>query len=86
MLQITRNNNLNGKIDIDGEVVVQLNASVTIDKENPDSYSSSGVSRTILNTELYKQNMSEIRKEIAKFEQEVYTMEDDLLLSTTVDK
>ena len=81
MLQITRNNNLNGKIEIEGEVVVQLSASITIDKENPEAYSSSGVSRTILNTDLYKQNISTIRKEIAKFEEEVYMMEDDLLLS-----
>ena len=81
MLQITRNNNLNGKIEIEGEIVVQLSASITIDKENPEAYSSSGVSRTILNTDLYKQNISTIRKEIAKFEEEVYMMEDDLLLS-----
>lgn len=81
MLQITRNNNLNGKIEIEGEVVVQLSASITIDKENPEAYSSSGVARTILNTELYKQNISAIRKEIARFEEEVYMMEDELLLS-----
>lgn len=81
MLKITRNNNLNGQIEIDGEVIVQLNASVTIDKEDPNAYSSSGVSRTILNTEVYKENMTEIRKEIAKFENEVYLMEDDLLVS-----
>lgn len=42
MLQITRNNNLTGKIEIDGELVVQLSASTTIDKENPEAYSSSG--------------------------------------------
>lgn len=81
MLQITRNNNLSGKIEIDGAVVVQLNASVTIDKENPEAYSSSGVSRTILDTDLYKENITEIRKEISKFEEEVYLMEDSLLLS-----
>ena len=81
MLQITRNNNLTGKIEINSEIVVQLSASITIDKENPEVYSSSGVSRTILNTDLYKQNISEIRKAISKFEEEVYTMEDELLLS-----
>lgn len=81
MLKITRNNNLNGQIEVDGEVIVQLNASVTIDKEDPNAYSSSGVSRTILNTEVYKENMTEIRKEIAKFENEVYLMEDGLLTS-----
>ena len=81
MLQITRNNNLSGKIEIEGVVVVQLNASVTIDKENPDAYSSSGVSRTILNTDLYKSNITQIRQEITKFEEEVYLVEDSLLLS-----
>lgn len=81
MLQITRNNNLTGKIEIDGEMVVQLSASTTIDKENPEAYSSSGVARTILNTDLYKQNISEIRKAISQFEEEVYAMEDELLLS-----
>lgn len=86
MLKITRNNNLNGTIEIDGNLVVQLNAGVTIDKENPDSYSSSGVSRTILNTDLYKKNISKIRDLIAEFEDEVYLMEDDLLLASIVEE
>lgn len=82
MLKITRNYNLNGEIEIEGVVVVQLTASATIDKENPESYSSSGVSRTIVNTALYKQHMNEIRKSISEFEDEVYLMEDELFLTS----
>lgn len=85
MLKITRNNNLNGVIEIDGNAVVQLNASVTADKENPDAYSSSGVSRTVVNTELYRANMVAIRKEIAQFEDEVYLMEDEILTAAKVE-
>ena len=81
MLKITRNYNLSGTIEIEGVAVVQLTASATIDKESPESYSPSGVSRTILNTTLYKQNMSEIRQLISEFEDEIYLMEDELFLT-----
>ena len=84
MLKITRNNNLNGTIEIEGNVVVHLGASVTIDVDNPNGYNSSGITRNIVDTELYKANLSTIRKEIKKFEDEVYALEDEMLKSTEV--
>ena len=83
MLKITRNNNLNGTIEIEGNVVVHLSASVTIDVDNPNGYNSSGITRNIVDTELYKTNLSTIRQEIKRFEDEVYTLEDEMLLKST---
>lgn len=84
MLKITRNNNLNGTIEIEGNLVVHLSASVTIDVDNPNGYNSSGITRNIVDTELYKSNLSTIRQEIKRFEDEVYALEDEMLKSTEV--
>lgn len=81
MLKISRNSNLNGTIEIEGEVVVHLSASVTMDLDNPNGYNSSGITRNIVNTELYKNNLSAIRQEIKKFEDEAYALEDEMLLT-----
>ena len=43
------------------------------------------VNRTILNTDLYRKNISTIRQEIAEFEDEVYLMEDELLTAAKVE-
>ena len=85
MLKITKSRNLQGTIEIEGMPVVQLSASITIDPSDFTIYNNGGVSRTILNTDLYRKNISTIRQEIAEFEDEVYPMEDELLAAAKVE-
>ena len=85
MLKITKNRTLNGTIEIEGVPVVQLSASITIDPSDFTIYNSGGVNRTILNTDLYRKNISTIRQEIAEFEDEVYLMEDEMLTVAKVE-
>ena len=85
MLKITKSRNLQGTIEIEGVPVVQLSASITIDPSDFTIYNNGGVSRTILNTDLYRKNISTIRQEIAEFEEEVYLMEDEMLAAAKVE-
>ena len=85
MLKITKNRTLNGTIEIEGAPVVQLSASITIDPSDFTIYNNGGVNRTILNTDLYRKNISTIRQEIAEFEDEVYLMEDEMLTAAKVE-
>ena len=85
MLKITKSRNLQGTIEIEGMPVVQLSASITIDSDDFSVYNNGGVNRTILNTDLYRKNISTIRQEIAEFEDEVYLMEDELLTAAKVE-
>lgn len=85
MLKITKNRTLNGTIEIEGVAVVQLSASITVDDYSLNYYNNGGVSRTILNTDLYRKNISTIRQEIAEFEDEVYLMEDEMLTAAKVE-
>ena len=66
-------------------LVVQLSVSITIDQDDFTVYNNGGVNRTILNTDLYRKNISTIRQEIAEFEDEVYLMEDELLTAAKVE-
>ena len=85
MLKITKSRNLQGTIEIEGVPVVQLSASITIDPSDFPIYNNGGVNRTILNTDLYRKNISTIRQEIAEFEDEVYLMEDEMLAASKVE-
>lgn len=85
MLKITKSRTLNGTIEIEGVPVIQLSASITIDPSDFTIYNNGGVNRTILNTDLYRKNISTIRQEIAEFEEEVYLMEDEMLAASKVE-
>ena len=85
MLKITKSRSLQGTIEIEGMPVVQLSASITVDPSDFSIYNNGGVSRTILNTDLYRKNISTIRQEIAEFEDEVYLMEDEMLAASKVE-
>ena len=65
--------------------VVQLSASITIDPDDFTVYNNGGVNRTILDTDLYRKNISTIRQDIAEFEDEVYLMEDEMLAASKVE-
>ena len=56
-----------------------------IDPDDFTVYNNGGVNRTILNTDLYRKNISTIRQEIAEFEDEVYLMEDELLTAAKIE-
>lgn len=81
MLKIIKSRSLQGTIEIEGVPVVQLSASITIDPSDFTIYNNGGVNRTILNTDLYRKNITEIREDISTFEDEVYMMEDEMLTS-----
>ena len=85
MLKITKSRNLQGTIEIEGMPVVQLSASITVDPSDFSIYNNGGVNRTILDTDLYRKNISTIRQEIAEFEDEVYLIEDELLTTAKVE-
>ena len=85
MLKITKSRSLQGTIEIEGVQIVQLSASITIDPSAFSIYNNGGVNRTILNTDLYRKNISTIRQEIAEFEDEVYLMEDEMLAAAKVE-
>ena len=85
MLKITKNRTLNGTIEIEGVAVVQLSASITVDDYSLNYYNNGGVSRTILNTDQYRKNISAIRQAIAEYEDEVYLMEDEMLTAAKVE-
>ena len=85
MLKIIKSRSLQGTIEIEGVPVVQLSASITIDPDDFTIYNNGGVNRTILNTDLYRKNISTIRQEINEFEDEVYLMEDEMLAASKVE-
>ena len=85
MLKIIKSRSLQGTIEIEGVPVVQLSASITIDPDDFTIYNNGGVNRTILNTDLYRNNISTIRQEINEFEDEVYLMEDEMLAASKVE-
>lgn len=77
MIKINKNINLSAYITIGEVQVVYLNASVSTDGTN-----NANKSTTILNQGLYNTNKVEIRKDIQKFEQEVYKVEDEIIGGT----
>ena len=85
MLKITKSRNIQGTIEIEEVPVVQLSAYITIDPADFTVYNNGGVNRTILNTDLYRKNISTIRQEINEFEDEVYLMEDEMLAAAKVE-
>ena len=85
MLKITKSRSLQGTIEIEGVPVVKLSASITIDPDDFAVYNNGEVNRTILDTDLFRKNISTIRQEIAEFEDEVYLMEDEMLAASKVE-
>ena len=85
MLKITKSRSLQGTIEIEGVPVVQLSASITVDPSDFSINNNGRINRTILDTDLYRKNISTIRQEIAEFEDEVYLMEDEMLAAAKVE-
>lgn len=73
MLKLNKTINLNGTSEIDGQIVVYMNASIST-----DGNSSASINKNIANQDLYNANKSAVRADMADFEDEVYKVEDEL--------
>ena len=75
MLKINKTINLNGNSEIDGQIVVYMNASISTNGENAN------INKNIVNQNLYNANKSQVRADMKAFEDEVYKIEDELKIS-----
>ena len=75
MLNTNKSITLNATSEIDGAQVAYMSA--TINNEN----GSANINKSITNQALYNANRSEVRKDMAAFEDEVYKIEDEMLSS-----
>lgn len=73
MLKINKTINLNGTSEIDGQVVVYMNASLST-----DGATNVNINKNITNQELYNANKVQVRSDMAEFEAQVYKVEDEL--------
>lgn len=73
MLKINKTININGNSEIDGQVVVYMSASIST-----DGNTNANINKNIANQELYNANKSQVRADMAEFEDEVYKVEDEL--------
>ncbi|WP_286233356.1 hypothetical protein [Romboutsia ilealis] len=73
MLKINKTINLNGTSEINGQVVVYMNASIST-----DGTTNANINKNISNQELYNANKVSVRADMSAFEEEVYKIEDEL--------
>lgn len=71
MLKTTKSITLNGTSAIGESQVAILNATINTEDVGNNNYV-----ETILNKDLYNQNKSEVRKDIAEFKELVYEVQD----------
>ncbi|WP_286149561.1 MULTISPECIES: hypothetical protein [Bacillota] len=73
MLKINKTININGTSEIDGQVVVYMNASIST-----DGNTNANINKNITNQDLYNANKVSVRADMSAFEEEVYKIEDEL--------
>lgn len=78
MLEVTKNITLNGVSKIDGQAVAYMSANIST-----DGAGSSNVNKSISNKDLYDMNKTQVRKDMAEFEEKVYQLEDELVGGNT---
>ena len=78
MLEVTKNITLNGVSKIDGQAVAYMSANIST-----DGAGSSNVNKSISNKDLYDVNKTQVRKDMAEFEEKVYQLEDELVGANT---
>lgn len=76
MLNVNKNITLNGSSVIEGVQVAYMSATISTETGNGAS-----VNKAITNQEVYNANKRQVRADIAEFEQKVYEIEDELLIS-----
>lgn len=74
MLKINKSITINGSSEINGQPVVYMSATIGTDGTNSVS-----INKSITNQEVYSDNKIEVRKDMADFEVEVYTVQDELI-------
>jgi hypothetical protein len=77
MLNTNKNITLSGTSVIDGVQVVYMSASISTDGGN-----GANVNKTITNQEVYNANKVQVRADIKAFEEEVYKIEDEMMVKT----
>ena len=81
MLEVNKNITLTGVSKIDGAQVAYMSASIST-----DGGAGANVNKTITNQELYNTNKVAVRADIAKFEEQVYKQEDELLNASSTEE
>lgn len=72
MLKTTKQIQVTGSSQINGEQAVFMSATLSSDGNN------ASINKSITNKELYEANKVEVRKDMHDFELQVYTIEDEL--------
>lgn len=75
MLQTSKSVSLRGDSVVEGIKVMSFNAEIS-----EEQLGNSITRSTILNQELYAKNRTECRKDQAEFQNEVYALEDEMIL------
>ena len=73
MLKINKTINLNATSEIEGQVVVYMNASIST-----DGNTNANINKNITNKDLYDVNKVAVREDMKQFETEVYKVEDSI--------
>lgn len=73
-LKITKSTSLQGQSVVDGQTVIYLSASISI-----ENLGNSTVSQSIQNQELYAANKAACRADIAEFQNAVFEEEDAMM-------
>lgn len=77
MLETNKTTTLSGYSKINGQSVVYLNANITT-----ESTGNTSISQSIQNQELYKANLTECRKDINDFQDQVWAIENEMIADT----
>ncbi|MBU5289983.1 hypothetical protein AALJ34_17090 [Paraclostridium bifermentans] len=73
MLEINKTITLNGTSTVNGQIVVNMHASLSTDGKT-----NGNINKNITNLELYNAHKTDVRADMAEFETEVYLVEDEL--------
>mgnify|MGYP003370744519 CR=1 FL=1 len=79
MLKINKTISISGTSEIDGQVVVYMNASIST-----DGNTNANINKSIANQELYSANKADIREDMKQFETEVYKIEDSIVSKSSL--
>lgn len=81
MLKINKTINISATSEIDSQVAVYMNASIST-----DGNTNANINKNIANQELYNANKVSVRADMSDFEKEVYKIEDEISSQTKLRK
>ena len=73
MLKINKTINLSATSEIEGQIAVYMNASIST-----DGNTNANINKNVTNKELYDANKETVREDMKQFETEVYKVEDSI--------